>query len=266
MWKRLDEQISLSEKHAKLSWEAFGIWTYILPNTDSKGRYPADPRVIKARCLTYRAALSLESVEAALLELQLERVIHLFDMGGKRYLVIHDHEEWNPPGALRYAEAKYPSPPLDLCECQRRERGVKTPLVRPVMSTSDGSGEEQPSVGVPSDRSSPTGLLIAKAEKLDIPEKPATLRRYIGAWVARSDYTRVEQILSDQWCKGRSVIEIQDHFFPRSKGAPDLRSDSTGKTKCLNCGGTGKVAQGVENGHVKYGPCRHCQPRKAVTA
>lgn len=43
------------------------------------------------------------------------------------------------------------------------------------------------------------------------------------------------------------------------------RSDSTGKTLCLNCGGSGTVAGGVENGSIKMVPCQQCQ-RKAAMA
>jgi hypothetical protein len=63
--------------------------------------------------------------------------------------------------------------------------------------------------------SSPIGLLMAKARAAKIPGKAETLRSYIEAWVARSNYTKVEQILTDPWSRGKTVIEIQDHFFPK---------------------------------------------------
>lgn len=64
--------------------------------------------------------------------------------------------------------------------------------------------------------SSPMGMLLSKAAAQSIPGNPETLRSYLKAWIARTDYTRAEQIVSDQWSKGKTVLEIQDHFFPKS--------------------------------------------------
>ena len=64
--------------------------------------------------------------------------------------------------------------------------------------------------------SSPMGLLLAKAEAQCIPGKPETKRGYFKAWQARTDYSRVEQIIMDPWSKGKTVIELQDHFFPKN--------------------------------------------------
>ncbi len=44
---------------------------------------------------------------------------------------------------------------------------------------------------------------------------------------------------------------------PRAPVQPS-RTDQNGRTKCLNCGGTGKVAGGVEGGAVKLVDCRRC--------
>lgn len=63
--------------------------------------------------------------------------------------------------------------------------------------------------------SSPLGMLLAKAKAQSIPGKEETLRTYLQAWVTRTDYTRAEQIIMDPWSAGKTVIEIQDHFFPK---------------------------------------------------
>ncbi len=124
MWKRLDESISLSEKWARLSWAAMGIGIYILSNSDSKGRYVADSRIIKARCMTYRYDVRLELIEEALAELERENILHLYDVDGKRYLVIHAHDAWNPPGALKNSAPKYPAPVKVWCECLRPDSPI----------------------------------------------------------------------------------------------------------------------------------------------
>jgi hypothetical protein len=63
--------------------------------------------------------------------------------------------------------------------------------------------------------SSPMGMLLAKAEKQAIPGKLDTKVSYFKAWTARTDYTRTEQMIMDPWSRGKTVIELQDHFFPK---------------------------------------------------
>lgn len=79
--------------------------------------------------------------------------------------------------------------------------------------------------------SSPVGLLLAKMEAQSIPGKPATKRSYLLSWIARTDYTRAEQIVMDPWSKGKTVIEIQDHFFPKKSVEFVERRDSSGPPK-----------------------------------
>jgi hypothetical protein len=88
----------------------------------------------------------LEQVEAALLDLQKVGLIHLFDVGdGKRYLVFHDVQEFNPPGGLRYQKTNWPTPPDGICRCvSRRESAVNTAFVT---SSSSSSEERRGGVG-----------------------------------------------------------------------------------------------------------------------
>lgn len=65
--------------------------------------------------------------------------------------------------------------------------------------------------------SSPFGMLLAKARAQHIPGKPDTLRSYFLAWVARTNYTKTEQMIMDPWSKGKTVLEMHDHFFPKLK-------------------------------------------------
>jgi len=255
MWKRLDESISLSEKLASLSWAAFGTWAYLLSQTDTMGRFPRDARVVKAKCMTLRYDLRLELVEEALLEIERAGLLHRYDAEGKPFLVLHNYRDHNPPGALGRISPKYPAPPSGLCSCvdsERRASGAQAPDVLSSHVSSD-----TPAAAPKEPRSSPMGLLFGLAEKAKIPNAEATQRKYFEAWIARSDYTRVQQILSDPWTVGKTVNEIQDHFFPKQKPAQE-HVFTPAKTKCANCGGTGKVAGAVENGAVKLVACRRC--------
>lgn len=59
--------------------------------------------------------------------------------------------------------------------------------------------------------------LMQKARKAKIPNVDATMRKYITGWKARSNAGKVEEILMDPWTMGKTVIEIQDHFFPKEE-------------------------------------------------
>ena len=266
MWKRLDEQISLSEKHSKLTWEAFGIWIYILSNSDARGRFSGDSRVIKARCMTYRDGVRLEQVEDALSELERERVLHLYHVGQRRYVQIHDHDSWNPPGALRYQDPKHPAPPQELCECVRRECGVKTPLVSSPsssLSTSSSASEgvqgEPPTSPLPSTpaATSPRDEVLRQLFQLATNQKiaatPSTLRTRLDAWVARLGASEVQARLMDRSCVGRTVNELQDAWFPKvfqKAVAPAPKS-----YKCGTCQDTGSAVIKHADGKPVYGPC-----------
>lgn len=125
MWKRLDRAISYSKKVSDLKDVTFRVWVHLLPWTDCEGRFSADPIVIKAQCLV-RYAYRLDQVQAALDELELVGLLHLYNHGSERFLVLHDHAEYNPPGRLRNQKAEWPGPASVKCKCveARRADGV----------------------------------------------------------------------------------------------------------------------------------------------
>jgi hypothetical protein len=149
MWKRLDPKISTSEKHSKLGFSSITLWVMMLPHTDSKGRYWANPTFIIGQCLPLFDHVRPEQIEAALLDLQKAGLIHLYDVGdGKRYLVFHDVEDFNPPGSLRYQKTSWPTPPEAVCRCvSRRESAVPTIVVSSSSSYSSSSQERRGGVG-----------------------------------------------------------------------------------------------------------------------
>jgi hypothetical protein len=124
--------------------------------------------------------------------------------------------------------------------------------------TERNGAEGVPTVSQPpkEPKSTPMGMLLGLAERARIPNAETTLRKYLDAWKARSDHTRVEQILTDPWSVGKTVNEIQDHFFPKQKAQEHAFVPA--KPKCANCGGSGKVAGAVENGAVTLVACRRC--------
>lgn len=126
MWKRLDRAIGYSKKISDLSDVAFRIWVHLLPWTDCEGRFSADPIVIKAQCLV-RYTYRLEQVQEAITELASVGLLHLYDTGGSdRFLVLHDHGDYNPPGRLKNQRTDWPFPAGVKCKCvgDRRADGV----------------------------------------------------------------------------------------------------------------------------------------------
>lgn len=120
--KRLSKTISASEKLASLSPQAFVVWTYLLPQTDWFGRYPADPNFIKAQALP-RYPLDEGWVSRAIEEMAAVGLIHLYQVKRKSYFVLHDVEEWSPPsGRVKESAGEWPAPPEDLCPCVLRAR------------------------------------------------------------------------------------------------------------------------------------------------
>jgi hypothetical protein len=79
----------------------------------------------------------------------------------------------------------------------------------------EGKKEERP---LPS---SPLGLLLRKARDNGIPGREDTLLSYFKAWIKRSDYTKAEQIVTNEWSAGKTVIELQDHWFRKGAEADD---------------------------------------------
>lgn len=154
VWKRLSD-LSESDRHANISLEAVGVWTYIMGTTDACGRRSADPAIIRAKVFTMRAKVTDEWIDARLAELASVGLIHLYAVDGRRYLVLHRMSKYNPPGALKGIQPDYPPPPQDLCDCLQyhpKERlkeallsGAIAPQVRTVPSLSDLSsgGKEE---------------------------------------------------------------------------------------------------------------------------
>jgi hypothetical protein len=257
VWKRLDESISTSEKWAKLSWSTMGIGMYILANSDSKGRYDGDARVIRARCMTYREDVRLETIEGALSEMERERVLHIYHAGQRRYVVFHDCMEWNPPGALRYHAPKYPNPPSELCECLRQECGENAPLVT---STSSSTSSEGGGGGAQNPRDETIRLLFSLAKRQSVAATESTLRNRLESWVARIGAGAVEEKLSHPSAVGKTVNELHDLWFP--KVVQKALTPAPKSFKCGTCCDTGFL---VDPRGGDKNPCS-CTRKRAVNA
>lgn len=218
MWKRLDPKIATSEKHSKLGFSSLTLWVMMLPHSDSQGRYWANPIFIKGQCLPLFDHVRLEQIEAALLELQKVGLIHLYDVGdGKRYLVFHDVQEFNPPGGLRYQKTSWPPPPDGICRCvSRRENDVPTTVVP--SSSSSSSSERR---GVVGERRASNALAElwndGPGEHLNGKSAAEKIQAAIDVGV---DPQSIEQAFWDhKRIKGRKIWEVLDPLRPKEAPA-----------------------------------------------
>jgi len=118
MWKRLDDSLIECEKFAQLPFSADMLYFLMLSQVDSRGRFPAAPPWIKARVFTLHENVTVDHIKDALVQLAAVKLIHVYKAGDDRhYLVYHNHDKYNPPGALKNFPPRYPPPPADMCKC-----------------------------------------------------------------------------------------------------------------------------------------------------
>lgn len=237
MWKRLSDEVSLSGKLAKLSWRTLAVWLYLLPNTDAQGRYSAEGDVILGRCMTRRKDITPEQIEEELRVLDAERVLHLYDHGGRRFLVLHDHKVWNPPGALRYSESKCPPPPPSVCRCVSGPEQGQNKTIVSSLSTSPSEDEEI------------AAIVDHLIERQAMPNSTAAVLKWVRALVRRGFMTVLRVWANNPQNAGKDVIAMAEDIDPRNgKHAPVVRVNQPTKkadaTKsCRECLGVGAVVK-----------------------
>lgn len=218
MWKRLDD-LSLSDRHAGVSLEAVGLWAYLLGHTDTKGRFHADARIIKAKCATFRENLDVETIRRLLSELARVGLIHFYDADGKAYFVLHRSAKFNPPGALRYAAPSFPPPPESICKClvegetEWRESDqnralVPSPSSLPSSSTSSGGIE-----------TTLWGYWRAQRDAAPISREKGEQQIRL-ALAAGTKASEIEKAFMDSArCAGKKIWEVLDPLKPKADPA-----------------------------------------------
>jgi len=115
--REIREAIRHSEKVSQLSDGAYRLFTLLLTCADDYGRYPADPRLVKAACYPYDCH-TLANVDKCLTELSDKGIIRLYSVEEKQYLVI---QQWKQ--RIRANKSKYPEP-NDLEKCPTNDGQV----------------------------------------------------------------------------------------------------------------------------------------------
>lgn len=107
--------------------------------------------------------------------------------------------------------------------------------------------------------------LTELARAAQIPGRPETVKSYLCAWVARSNVARVTEVLKDPWTLGKTVVEIQDHFFAKNGNGSAHRKpvNMPAKKTCKNPKCTdGKIvdhSKTVNGGTTVFTECPACQ-------
>jgi len=249
MWKRIHPEMSASDKFPKLGFGPMTLWTLMLPHSDSRGRYWASPSWIKGQVLTMFEDVSVQDVKAALLKLAEVRLIHLYDVAGKTYLVFHDHEDHSGMGSMRYAAPKWPAPPDSLCQCANSTRRA----VAQELATQEAMMPDSPAARI-------IHLII---QNHGIACKGEIMRNHADAWIHAHGFEKVEQIVTNvKNVQGKTFFEIHDAFFKTvdRNGKPKTEAKSF---TCRSCGDTGTICVDVRDGQRVMGPCNSCQKKTA---
>ena len=115
-YKCLHDDLDASDRHAALSDFAYRVWTIALAKSDCRGRILAAAQYLANHLSPFRP-FDVAKVEAAILEISGTGLGHLYEAGGKRYLVFHKAQRSCGTGMGRKSLSKCPAPPPGLCEC-----------------------------------------------------------------------------------------------------------------------------------------------------
>lgn len=235
MYKAMHQSIRSSEKLAELSDFAFRVWEMGVVASDMVGRISATPRKFHAEAMPLMA-FDEAKTRAAFNEIEALKLVHRYTVDGKPFFVFHDHDEHNKAAKnLRNVKSAAPPPPPSLCYCvtytkeEEDQTTVATvdgtvvattvvPVHVPVPSSVPVSDQVLAERGeFEGERTRPViRHLYQKAKEAKVAGRKETLISYLESWVARADAQRVEQYLMDPWSRGKTILEIQDHFWPKN--------------------------------------------------
>lgn len=247
MWKRVHPEMSASDKFPKLGFGAMTLWTLMLAHSDSQGRYWASTNWIKGQVLTMFGEVTAQEIRTALLMLAEVKLIHLYDVAGKTYLVYHDHEEHSGMGSMRYSAPKWPAPPTTLCPCIGKRPVAQEVAVQEAMMPD-----------------SPAARIIhIILQNHGIACKGETMRSNVEGWIAAHGFEKVEQVVSNlDNVKGKTFFELHDAFFKTVDRQGKSKAEQK-SFKCRSCGDSGQLCVDVRDGQRIMGPCNSCQKRTA---
>lgn len=116
MYKAWHDTIPCNEKVNELSDWAFRLWAMGLAAADWFGRIPVDPKKFKAVAIPMLKA-GVKKMEKAFAELDDAKLLHFYEVKGKRYAVFHEFQLHNrTKGNFKNPKPKSPPPPK-VCDC-----------------------------------------------------------------------------------------------------------------------------------------------------
>ena len=116
--RMLKKNISISEKFAALKSDTSRmLWMMILPHLDIKGRFHANPAIVKGIVVPL-LRLGIKKIQDCLRDLDRVGLITLYEIKGQKYLQFTDFEKYQLLRPEREAKSAIPAPfPALLPEC-----------------------------------------------------------------------------------------------------------------------------------------------------
>lgn len=109
--RMLKKVISMSRKLAQLKTDSARLlYTWILPHVDVKGRFSAEPDIVKGYVTPRLTTMTVEKVETCLRDMAVNKLILLYKVNGDSYLEIVKFGEFQTLREDREAPSKIPPP------------------------------------------------------------------------------------------------------------------------------------------------------------
>ena len=260
-----------SEDTAKLSPLAALTFVGMLNLADDEGRGRGNATMLYARLHSMRDGVSLKLVRGVLDELEQAGIVQFYTANGDQsfyYITgFSKHQVINKP-----TPSKLPPPPVV---------SETTTVVLPVGKEGkgkEGKGREYCAEPAQTPTHAPppelSGLTLYEQDRKLCSRWTALLPAWRKTFPGVDVMTEVRKAHTWELANPTRIKKDRPRFLntwlskaqdqPRAPSQPS-RIDSNGKTKCLNCGGTGKVADGVAiGGGIKLVPCKVCRFKEAT--
>lgn len=251
-WKRLDD-LSESDRHARVSFEAVGVWAYLIGTSDSCGRRSGDADILRKKVFTLRANATDAWITDRLGELSDAGLIHQYPVGGRRHLVMHRYGKYNP-GAHLKVRPTFPAPPVGLCDpsCLLFHESEDPKLWRnygpvgcgevPSEGDSEGIGEPRGAVPAVVVADGSLGYLQSVARSQSILGAVQSVNTAVAGWRTRYGAEKCLEMLMNNG--GKSWLEIDKIYAPQPNGKPKVvdtnpRPKPVKQANCKACDTTG---------------------------
>ncbi len=131
-WKKIHSSICSCKDLDNI--DIFSIFIALIVVSDLHGRYYADPERIKAVCFYFQKSMTIEKINSALIYLQSKKMIKIYESEEKRYLIVVNHEKYNPAEGRKAGKSIFPEP-AEFIDAKNSEELPNTPKYSKVIKS-----------------------------------------------------------------------------------------------------------------------------------